>query len=199
VIIMAEKKKIYPNPKLKNREEEDKYWATHSPLDEGYIGEIQKEKQNRSSFITIRLTGGELTQLRDLAAAKGMGPSTFIRTLLKDAIEPESRAVLALHERERLYKSLMQGVSDKRKVSGTSTVKEKAEAQYTVSQDAFCILELSKAPIIQQNISDLTTAITLSVFEQIISHACVKLVTSDDIEFTELKRIVKERTGAETK
>jgi predicted DNA binding CopG/RHH family protein len=92
VITMAEKKKIYPNPKFKSFEEEDKYWATHGPLEEGYDVEVQKERQKHSSFLTIRLTGEELTQLRDLAMSKGMGPSTYIRTLIKDALTSREHA-----------------------------------------------------------------------------------------------------------
>lgn len=82
---MNEKK--YPNPKFSNAEQEDEYWKTHSPLDEGYKGEIQKTKQKRTSFLSIRLTGEELTRLRDKAARLGIGPSTFARLVLRFEIE----------------------------------------------------------------------------------------------------------------
>src|SRR4030042_450668 len=67
--------------------EEDEYWKTHSPLDEGYEGEIQETKQNRSSFLSVRLTGEELSLLKDLADNVGMKPSTFVRQLLIESIK----------------------------------------------------------------------------------------------------------------
>ncbi len=90
---MAEKKNIYPNPKFRNSEEEDKYWAMHSLIDEGYTAKEQKGKQKRSSFLTIRLTGEELTQLRRLAETKALGPSTFIRTVIKEILSSAGRSI----------------------------------------------------------------------------------------------------------
>ena len=87
---MTEKAKQYPNPRFSSLEEEEEYWKTHSPLDEGYEGEVQKSKQKRSSFLSIRLTGEELTQLRDMAAKFGMGPSTYARQVLRLAIEQKN-------------------------------------------------------------------------------------------------------------
>ena len=75
---MTKKAKQYPNPRFSSLEEEDEYWKTHSPLDEGYKGEVQKSKQKRSSFLSIRLTGEEITKLRNVAAKFGMGPSTYV-------------------------------------------------------------------------------------------------------------------------
>lgn len=89
---MTKKAKQYPNPRFSNLEEEDEYWKTHSPLDEGYEGEVQKSKQKRSSFLSIRLTGDELTKLRNMAAKSGMGPSTYVRQLLNLTIEQEHLA-----------------------------------------------------------------------------------------------------------
>lgn len=86
---MTKKAKQYPNPRFSTLAEEDEYWKTHSPLDEGYKGEVQKSKQKRSSFLSIRLTGEEITKLRNVAAKFGMGPSTYVRQLLKLTIEPE--------------------------------------------------------------------------------------------------------------
>jgi len=86
---MTKKAKQYPNPRFSSLEEEDEYWKTHSPLDEGYEGEVQKSKRKRSSFLSIRLTGDELTQLRDMAAKFGMGPSTYARQVLRLTIEQE--------------------------------------------------------------------------------------------------------------
>jgi hypothetical protein len=192
---MTEKKKIYPNPRFGSVEEEEKYWAAHSPLSEGYDGDIQKEKQKRSSFLTIRLTGEELTQLRDLSSSRGMGPSTFIRTLIKDALTPSEQAELALSKSAQQVKSIVQELVYDRKTEGKSAVKDKAIKQYTATQEAFCILELSKAPTTQEKMNALTSAITLNILEQFISTTCVKVITPDDTEFAEIKRITKEGAG----
>ena len=190
---MTEKKKIYPNPRFGSIEEEDKYWATHSPLDEGYAVAIQKEKQKRSSFLTIRLTGEELTQLRDLSSARGMGPSTFIRTLIKNALTPTEQAELTLSKSAQQVKSIVQELVYDRKAGEKSAVKDKAIKQYAATQEAFCILELSKAPITQEQMNALTTTITLDILDQFISNACVKVITPGDAEFDEIKRITKKR------
>lgn len=79
---MVKRAVIYPNPRFDSPDEEDKYWETHSPLDEGYKGEIQESKQKRSSFLSIRLTGDELTKLRDLSKSMGVPPSTLARQAL---------------------------------------------------------------------------------------------------------------------
>jgi len=196
---MTEKKKIYPNPKFGSVEEEDKYWATHSPLDEGYAREIQKEKQKRSSFLTIRLTGEELTQLRDLSSARGMGPSTFIRTLIKDTLTPREHAELALSKSAQQLQSIVQKLVYDKKASGTSVVKDKAKEQYRALHEAFYILQLSKTPLTQEKINNLTAAITLNIFDQLISNACVKVITPGDAEFDEMKRITNDQSGTAKK
>lgn len=192
---MTEKKKIYPNPRFGSVEEEDKYWATHSPLDEGYAGEIQKGKQKRSSFLTIRLTGEELTQLRDLSSARGMGPSTFIRTLIKAALIPGEQAQLAVSEGAQQLRSIVQKLVYDKKGGETSVAKDKAIKKYTATQEAFCILELSKAPITQEKMNALTATITLNILDKFISNACVKVITPGDAGFSEIKRITKEGAG----
>jgi hypothetical protein len=83
---MVNKGKQYPTPEFDSLEEEDKYWRSHSPLLEGYEGKAQKKKQNRASFLSIRLTGEELAQLRDRAMRYGLGPSTYARQILVQAM-----------------------------------------------------------------------------------------------------------------
>ena len=84
---MPNKSKQYPIPKFKNIEEEDKFWQSHSPLMEGYEGKVQKKKQNRASFLSIRLTGEELAQLRQRSLHYGLGPSTYARQIIIQALE----------------------------------------------------------------------------------------------------------------
>ena len=79
-------------PEFKSLEEEREYWEAHGPLAKGHKGRIHRPKpdQKRSSFLSIRLTGEELTRLRDMAAKLGTGPSTYARQVLKLAIEQEN-------------------------------------------------------------------------------------------------------------
>jgi len=79
-------------PEFKSLDEEREYWEARGPLAEGQGGRINRPKpgQKRSSFLSIRLTGEELTQLRDMAAEFGMGPSTYARQVLKLAIEQKN-------------------------------------------------------------------------------------------------------------
>jgi predicted DNA binding CopG/RHH family protein len=127
---MKEKKKTYPNPRFSSIEEEEKYWATHSPLDKGYAAEMQKEKQKRSSFLTIRLTGDELARLRDVASSKGLGPSTYIRALIKENLTPQESAALSLRESLKRFESVVHEIANDRKVNRTMIAKDKSKEQY---------------------------------------------------------------------
>jgi len=79
-------------PEFKSFDEEREYWEASGPLAKGQGGRINRPKpgQKRSSFLSIRLTGEELTQLRDMAAEFGVGPSTYVRQILKLAVEQKS-------------------------------------------------------------------------------------------------------------
>jgi hypothetical protein len=76
-------------PEFKTLEEEKEYWEARGPLADGHNGTLNKPKpkQKRSSFLAVRLTGEELTRLRDMAARQGLGPSTYARMVLTSAIE----------------------------------------------------------------------------------------------------------------
>ena len=78
-------------PEFKTLEEEKEYWEARGPLAEGHKGTINrpKSKQKRSSFLAVRLTGEELTRLRDIATKQGVGPSTFARIVLTSEINKD--------------------------------------------------------------------------------------------------------------
>jgi len=80
-------------PEFKSPAEEREYWEAQGSLAEGHKGQLNKPKrgQKRSSFLAVRLTGEELTRLRDLAAKQGIGPSTFARLILTEAIQKERK------------------------------------------------------------------------------------------------------------
>src|SRR4030042_581554 len=87
-------------PEFKTLEEERKYWDARGPLADGHKGTINKPraKQKLTSFLAVRLTGEELTKLRDVAAKQGLGPSTYARILITTAIETRKADAVDLTE-----------------------------------------------------------------------------------------------------
>lgn len=80
-------------PEFGSLEEERQYWEARGPLAEGRKGQVNRPRpgQKRSSFLAVRLTGEELTRLRDMAAQLGLGPSTFARLVLVSTLEDPQR------------------------------------------------------------------------------------------------------------
>ena len=89
--IMKEMKNIKKTsiPKFETLEDERKYWEERGPLADGHKGTINKPKpkEKLSSFLAVRMTGEEITHLRDMAAKQGVGPSTFARMVLTSVIQ----------------------------------------------------------------------------------------------------------------
>lgn len=119
---MTEKKGLYPVPKFKNLEEEDQFWQTHDPMTEGYKFTIQRNPQPVSSFLSVRMTGREIDELREVAAKAGMGVSTFARQVLRAVIEQAQsgkktvsleRVVTPEEEKYRAAKEVM-GVGERK-------------------------------------------------------------------------------------
>jgi hypothetical protein len=81
------------NPEFKSIEEEKEYWDARGPLAAGHQSTINRPKprQKRNSFLAVRLTGEELTKLRDIASKQGLGPSTYARMILSSAIERQRK------------------------------------------------------------------------------------------------------------
>ena len=111
---------------FKTLEEEREYWEARGPLAEGHKGTVNKPKtrQKRSSFLAVRLTGEELTRLRDIAAKQGLGPSTFARIVLTSAIERQSQPdMVTLTELKNMMENfLSQPTMDKGEAVGKKTV-----------------------------------------------------------------------------
>ncbi len=76
-------------PEFQSLEEEKEYWEARGPLAEGRKGRINKPRlgQKRSSFLSIRLTGEEITALREVAAMFYTRPSEFARGAILDAVK----------------------------------------------------------------------------------------------------------------
>jgi predicted DNA binding CopG/RHH family protein len=80
-------------PEFASIEEEAAFWDTHSLAD--YWEEFKpvdvRFAKNLSQGITIRLDPATLGQVRALAKAKGMGPTTLIRLWVLERLEREGR------------------------------------------------------------------------------------------------------------
>jgi hypothetical protein len=176
---MSEKLKSYPNPKFTSLEEERKYWEAHGPLAEGYKGKIQRSRQKRSSFLAVRMTGEELTKLRDIAAKQGLGPSTFARIVLTSAIEHQGKSS-KLVTLDELIEKLPQ------------TVKEKAE-EFT---KAVAIGDPNRPSLIIMNTDQLNKMeeLTRILLGALLSAAGVQLITSEDKRYEEMREVVKAQT-----
>jgi hypothetical protein len=70
-------------------QEEREYWEARGPLSKGARGKLSQPvpNENRSSFLSVRLSGKEITQLRNLSQKSGLGPSTFARQVLVSLVE----------------------------------------------------------------------------------------------------------------
>jgi hypothetical protein len=97
-------------PEFKSPEEEREYWESRGPLAEGHKGTIHKPgtRQKRSSFLAVRLTGEELTKLRDIASRQGIGTSTYARMMLTSAIERQNQGeVVALTKIKKMMEDFL--------------------------------------------------------------------------------------------
>lgn len=76
-------------PQFETEEQEAEYWDTHSPLDITAEPKTQKIRVRgaKDRPITIRLDSESRLKLNKLAAERGLGPSTFARSILMSAIE----------------------------------------------------------------------------------------------------------------
>ena len=94
--------------------------------------------------------------------AKGMGPSTYIRTLIKGALMPRERAMSSLSERGQRF---------------TSIVKDKAGGRYNIPGETYCILEISKPLISEEKMRDIAEALSAEILDHLIPGACSKIIS----------------------
>ncbi len=114
-------------PEFNSPDEEREYWEARGPLAKGRIAEHSQPSQNkrrRSSFLSVRLSGEELTAWRDLAARSGMGPSRMAQELILAYLKQanrlyeerakDKRAAVSLEEASKsLASTLPSSFSDK--------------------------------------------------------------------------------------
>jgi antitoxin component of RelBE/YafQ-DinJ toxin-antitoxin module len=96
-------------PEFKTLEEEREYWEARGPLAPGNRGRTYNPVpgEKHSSFLAVRMTGKEISQLRQLAAKQGVGVSTYARMLLTKAIEEQTEPEVTLTELKELIESLI--------------------------------------------------------------------------------------------
>ena len=72
-------------------EEEIEHRGTRNNLVESAKRKVRRPKpsQKRASILNVHLTDKEITQLRNIAAEKGLDPPAYARQVLKDGIEQE--------------------------------------------------------------------------------------------------------------
>ncbi len=91
---MTKQYKKDPIPKDVSRIELARFWDTHSIAD--YMDELKPVQVRFAKTITIRLDDKTLMNIRQTANEKGIGPTTFIRMVLKDYFRG--------HQPERLFR-----------------------------------------------------------------------------------------------
>lgn len=160
---MNKKSKQYPSPRFKNIEEEDKYWETHSPLDEGFEGEVETSKQKRSSFLSVRMTGDELSKLRDAAAKLGLGPSTYARLILTQASSLPNWPI-------QYPFNFIHNLTDK--------------PNHTLKRPGICILDIDDININQDIISSMLVDVIRNVWK-------CRMVTPDDADYEKVETLVR--------
>ena len=109
-----ERKEENKLPEFQSLEEEKEYWEARGPLAEGRKGRINKPKadQRRSSFLSVRLTGEEITDLREVAAIFYTTPSELARGAILGSVKRfKSLYKKDQKERERSGKSLSDDLS----------------------------------------------------------------------------------------
>ncbi len=86
---MKKNKKTSKIPTFANRDEEAKFWETHSIAD--FKDELKPVKarfaKNLSEGITIRFDKDTLNKIRDIANRKGLGPTTLARMWILEHLQ----------------------------------------------------------------------------------------------------------------
>ena len=172
-------------PEFKTLEEERDYWEKHGPLADGHHGKLTKLEngQKRSSMLAVRLTGEELTKLRDAAARHKVGPSTFARITLTSAIEQEDKNPRTITVDE-LKTVLDNNVS--------SLLREKAEslAQRVAIGDP----ENPSLLVLDGNQMKETEELGLEMFRVLLSLVGVKVITPQDEGYADVMKRIKVTT-----
>lgn len=185
------KKEDIQVPNFGSLEEERQYWEKESPLAEGKRGKINEpqSKEKRTSFLTVRVTGTELTQIRDMAAMSGMGPSTFVRSVLKSLVEQwksSQQQFNYLYDAHNLNRHNSAVISNDL-VTGISHACETTFLNLNTNSKAYCILN----PEDLQNMAKMVVAWQKfqKYFAGITESCQASIVTEKDDVYKDVKRI----------
>ncbi len=79
-------------PAFATREEEAEFWDTHDTTDfeDEMVPVKVKVAKHLSEGVTVRLDSRTVARLRELAAAKGLGPSTLMRMWVLERLQAET-------------------------------------------------------------------------------------------------------------
>ena len=158
-------------PEFMTIEQEKEYWESRGILDNAKKAKINKATPGlkRASFLNIRLSGEELTQLRDLAARAGTGPSTFARILIKNTLDQSLKA--------RGYNYF--NPKGKMILARDSGMPEPDAAQ----TNSIALVELSKSKV--------DADIVKSLFETLQKTCQCTVFNPKDAGYVELQRLIK--------
>jgi hypothetical protein len=109
-----ERKEENKLPVFQSLEEEKEYWEARGPLAEGRKGRTNKPKtdQKRSSFLSVRLTGEEISSLREVATILYTTPSELARGAIINSVKRlKSFYERDQKERKSLEEALLYGLS----------------------------------------------------------------------------------------
>ena len=172
-------------PEFESLEEEREYWETRGPLAEEHKGRINKPKpaQRRSSFLAVRLTGEELTHLRDMAAKQGLGTSTFARLILTSVIKrrenmPEHLTLDYLND--VLEKNLPQSIKDQAESLMRATSLGSAD------NPSFLLLDKSQMNELGE--------LGLQAIYTLLGLYDVQIITKEHTKYKELQNLVQSST-----
>jgi len=181
---MGAKKNLMP--KFESEEKEAEYWDTHSPLALEAEPKAQKVQVRgaKDRPVTIRLDSGTRRKLEELAAQRGVGPSTLARFILLSAIERNgslSRKGANLDDLVYLLEPNL-----------TSAIKEHVgnAAKYRTARDAdnpaFLILDKSQ----MNKLGELSLKAITILFE---SYG-VQVIAQEHNKYRELKTLIQSGT-----
>jgi hypothetical protein len=81
-------------PPFRNLAEAAAFWDTHSPLDypnEFHEAEVKFAPSVGKRGLTVRLAENTIAELREIAEARGVGPSTLARMWILEHLQAERR------------------------------------------------------------------------------------------------------------
>ena len=173
-------------PRFESEEKEAEHWDTHSPLDLGAEPEAQKVRVRgaKDRPITIRLDSQTRRNLEELAAQRGVGPSTLARSILLSAIERSGsspRQGINLGDLVYLLEPNL-----------TSVIKERAgnAAKYRTASDAdnpaFLLLDKSQM--------DKLGELSLKAISILFESYGVQVIAQEHTKYKELKALAQSGT-----